>query len=82
MLTIKSDDVRGRNMTYSSIIQNKSLPTPAIPESFKILTKYLQGIGIGMELEFEDESVVEANELFSSYRSEDETEKVQGGLVI
>lgn len=50
ILTIKSDDVRGRNLTYSSIIKGKEIPEPSIPESFKLLTKELQGLGLTVNL--------------------------------
>lgn len=44
ILTIKSDDVRGRNKTYSSIIKGKPIPSGCMPESFKLLVKQLQGL--------------------------------------
>lgn len=46
ILTIKSDDVKGRNRTYSSIIKGKDIPTGSMPESFKLLVKQLQGLGL------------------------------------
>jgi DNA-directed RNA polymerase subunit beta len=49
-LTIKSDDVKGRNLTYSAIVKGKPFPTPLIPESFKLLTKQLQGLGLGINV--------------------------------
>jgi DNA-directed RNA polymerase subunit beta len=50
ILTIKSDDVRGRNLTYSAIIRGKKIPEPGIPESFKLLTKELQGLALKLTL--------------------------------
>ena len=44
ILTIKSDDVKGRNRTYSSIIKGRDIPTGSLPESFKLLVKQLQGL--------------------------------------
>jgi DNA-directed RNA polymerase subunit beta len=50
MLTYKSDDINGRNSLYTSISKSGKLPTPSIPESFKVLTKELQGLGLYVEL--------------------------------
>lgn len=46
MLTIKSDDVSGRSRAYESIIKNENIVEPAIPESFNVLVKELQGLGL------------------------------------
>jgi DNA-directed RNA polymerase subunit beta len=54
LLTIKSDDVKGRNLTYSAIVKGKPFPIPSIPESFKLLTKQLQGLGLGINVIKED----------------------------
>jgi DNA-directed RNA polymerase subunit beta len=79
MLTIKSDDVKGRNMAYSSIIKKMPFPEPRTPESFKLLTKYLQGLGIGMEIEFSDKSVQDVNEYVSTIKSDENTN--EGGII-
>ncbi|MFZ2560024.1 MAG: DNA-directed RNA polymerase subunit beta [Candidatus Nanoperiomorbaceae bacterium] len=50
MLTIKSDDVKGRAKAYESIIKNQSIEGPDIPEGFKVLTKELQGLGLRVDL--------------------------------
>ena len=46
ILTIKSDDVKGRNRTYNAIIKGKEIPTGCMPESFKLLVKQLQGLAL------------------------------------
>ena len=46
MLTIKSDDVNGRNHAYESIVKGDNIPRPGIPESFKVLVRELQSIGL------------------------------------
>lgn len=46
MLTIKSDDIEGRTHAFQSIIKGQSIPEPAIPESFKVLTKELAGLAL------------------------------------
>jgi len=49
MLTIKSDDLVGRTQAYSAILQGNELPEPTVPETFKLLVRQLNGLGIGLE---------------------------------
>jgi len=51
ILTIKSDDVIGRSKAYESIIKNDEIRGPRIPESFNVLVKELQSLGLAVELE-------------------------------
>jgi DNA-directed RNA polymerase subunit beta len=51
ILTIKSDDVIGRSKAYESIIKNDEIRGPRIPESFNVLVKELQSLGMAVELE-------------------------------
>ncbi|TVP86692.1 MAG: DNA-directed RNA polymerase subunit beta [Acholeplasmataceae bacterium] len=50
MLTVKSDDMLGRNKVYSAITHDKPIPTASIPESFRVLTRELQALGLYVEL--------------------------------
>ncbi len=50
MLTIKSDDIKGRNKAFESIIKGLEIPTPGIPESFKVLVKELNALGLEVEM--------------------------------
>ena len=50
MLTIKSDDRVGRRKTYESIIKGNPIPTPGMPEAFRVLTKELMGLGLDVKL--------------------------------
>ncbi len=50
MLTVKSDDIIGRNKVFRSIVDGKSIPEPSLPESFRVLTRELQSLGISVEL--------------------------------
>ena len=50
ILTVKSDDVRGRAKAYESIVKGENLPEPGIPESFNVLLKELMGLGLDIEL--------------------------------
>jgi DNA-directed RNA polymerase subunit beta len=66
MLTIKSDDVYGRSKAYESIIKNESIKKPRTPESFNVLVKELQGLGLNVELINDLSYVDEDPEKFSS----------------
>ena len=57
MLTIKSDDVYGRAKAYESIIKNDVITGPKLPESFNVLVKELQGLGLRVDLVDENEEV-------------------------
>lgn len=74
MLTIKSDDVYGRAKAYESIIKNEPIVGPKLPESFNVLVKELQGLGLRVDLldESEDE-VVDAEHLIANAGPEDKT---------
>jgi DNA-directed RNA polymerase subunit beta len=48
MLTIKSDDVVGRAKAFEAIVKGVDIPTPKVPESFKVLVKELQGLGLNV----------------------------------
>lgn len=50
MLTVKSDDIIGRNKVFRAIVDGKSIPEPSLPESFRVLTRELQALGISVEL--------------------------------
>ena len=50
MLTIKSDDIVGRNKVYKAIVDGKPITKPGIPESFRVLVKELQGLGLSVKL--------------------------------
>lgn len=50
MLTVKSDDVTGRVRTYEAIVKGENIPTPGIPESFKVLIKELQSLSLDVNL--------------------------------
>jgi len=50
ILTVKSDDVRGRSKVYEAIVKGDSLPEPGLPESFNVLIRELMGLGLDVEL--------------------------------
>jgi DNA-directed RNA polymerase subunit beta len=51
ILTVKSDDVNGRSRVYESIVKGENLPEPGIPESFNVLVRELQGLGLDIKIE-------------------------------
>ena len=62
ILTVKSDDVIGRVKTYEAIIKGDNIPEPGIPESFKVLLKELQALGMDVRVLREDQTEVEIME--------------------
>jgi DNA-directed RNA polymerase subunit beta len=77
MLTIKSDDVYGRAKAYESIIKDEAIVGPKLPESFNVLVKELQGLGLRVDLldEREDgeDAIVDAEEVIAESGPEDKT---------
>ena len=69
MLTVKSDDVVGRVKTYEAVVKGEDISSPGIPESFHVLVKELQSLGLAVEL-FRD-PVSEAQDLSVSLESDD-----------
>lgn len=61
MLTVKSDDIIGRNKVFRAIVDGKSIPGPSLPESFRVLTRELQSLGISVELINRQTGANEAN---------------------
>jgi DNA-directed RNA polymerase subunit beta len=78
ILTVKSDDVVGRVKTYEAIIKGDNIPEPGVPESFKVLLKELQSLGLDIKVLREDNTEVEIMESVdytdSDYRFEMEGE--------
>ena len=70
MLTVKSDDVVGRVKAYEKIVKGENIPEPGVPESFKVLLKELQAIGLDVQILNEDGDEVVIKEL----DEDDETE--------
>jgi DNA-directed RNA polymerase subunit beta len=70
MLTIKSDDVYGRSKAYESIIKGTEIVGPKVPESFNVLVKELQGLGLKVDLVTSDEVVDAENVLSANIKDE------------
>ncbi|SDY24683.1 DNA-directed RNA polymerase subunit beta [Salimicrobium album] len=63
ILTVKSDDVVGRVKTYEAIVKGDNVPEPGVPESFKVLIKELQSLGMDVKILAADESEIEMRDL-------------------
>ncbi|WP_088106039.1 DNA-directed RNA polymerase subunit beta [Halalkalibacter urbisdiaboli] len=63
ILTVKSDDVVGRVKTYEAIVKGENVPEPGVPESFKVLIKELQSLGMDVKMLSSNEEEIEMREL-------------------
>jgi DNA-directed RNA polymerase subunit beta len=67
LLTVKSDDVMGRVQTYEAIVKGEDIQAPGVPESFKVLIKELQSLGLNVEILNENEEEIHFAEDASAY---------------
>ena len=77
MLTIKSDDVVGRSKAYESIIKNNEIVGPKLPESFNVLVKELQGLGLRVDLLDQHASSIDADELLAERNKDAESSTIE-----
>ncbi|MPL79370.1 DNA-directed RNA polymerase subunit beta [bioreactor metagenome] len=63
ILTVKSDDVVGRVKTYEAIVKGENIPEPGVPESFKVLIKELQSLGLDVRVLSENDEEIEIREI-------------------
>ncbi len=63
ILTVKSDDVVGRVKTYEAIVKGENVPEPGVPESFKVLIKELQSLGLDVKVLSEEDEEIEIKEV-------------------
>ncbi|MEE0060924.1 MAG: DNA-directed RNA polymerase subunit beta, partial [Acutalibacteraceae bacterium] len=64
ILTVKSDDVVGRVKTYESIVKGQNIPTPGVPESFKVLIKELQSLALDVRVLDKDDNEIDLRQTF------------------
>ncbi|MBR3639146.1 MAG: DNA-directed RNA polymerase subunit beta, partial [Clostridia bacterium] len=74
ILTVKSDDVTGRVKTYEAIVKGQNIPTPGVPESFKVLVKELQSLALDIRVLGDDGKEIEISSI-----GEDDWEPSRGG---
>jgi DNA-directed RNA polymerase subunit beta len=74
ILTVKSDDVVGRVKTYEAIVKGENVPEPGVPESFKVLIKELQSLGMDVKMLSSDEQEIEMRDL----DDEEESQQAEG----
>jgi len=63
ILTVKSDDVVGRVKTYEAIVKGENVPEPGVPESFKVLIKELQSLGLDVKIMNSEDREIEMRDL-------------------
>ena len=71
MLTVKSDDILGRNKVFRAIVDGDPIPSPSLPESFRVLTRELQSLGLYVELISRDTGENEVNKSLVDGEQED-----------
>ena len=64
ILTVKSDDVVGRVKTYEAIVKGQNVPQPGVPESFKVLIKELQSLGLDVKVLDKDNEEIDLKQTF------------------
>lgn len=69
ILTIKSDDITGRTQAYRAIVKNEQIKRPSVPESFHVMIKELQALGLKMEL-LEQGEVSERTDIYNDRMGE------------
>jgi DNA-directed RNA polymerase subunit beta len=80
MLTVKSDDVVGRVKTYEAIVKGEDVVQPGVPESFHVLVKELQSLGLAVELRYEDDREAIPAPRFTYAEEEDDDGLSEGAL--
>ena len=63
ILTVKSDDINGRRRAYEAIIKGQNIPTPGVPESFKVMVKELQSLALDIRVQDKEGNDIELSEL-------------------
>ena len=63
ILTVKSDDITGRVKTYEAIVRGENVPEPGIPESFRVLVKELQSLGMDVKILSDAKNEIEIRDL-------------------
>ncbi|MBQ4395956.1 MAG: DNA-directed RNA polymerase subunit beta [Clostridia bacterium] len=84
ILTIKSDDVVGRVKTYEAIIKGQNIPKPGIPESFKVLIKELQSLGLDVKVLDADQNEIDLKQHFDEdddFLPSEDSEQLTSGVV-
>ena len=76
MLTIKSDDVTGRVKTYEAIVKGEAIEPPGVPESFRVLVKEMQSLGLSIQVFDENGQTIE----FGKEQPEERVPRLPGGL--
>lgn len=81
MLTVKSDDVVGRVKTYEAIVKGEDVVQPGVPESFHVLVKELQSLGLAVELMHEEEEHLMLQDPVESSAGDDDIDDINMNLI-
>ena len=93
ILTVKSDDITGRTKTYEAIVKGKDMPTPGIPESFRVLVHELQSLAIDVRMldgdghemdlkEMEQQDLKEETEVNSDVMMVNDADESEGFMTV
>jgi DNA-directed RNA polymerase subunit beta len=81
ILTYKSDDITGRTKAYEAIVKGERIPQPGLPESFRVLVKELQSLGLDMKVLDKDNNVIQLRELDENIGFQTHDEKVTPEMI-
>jgi DNA-directed RNA polymerase subunit beta len=82
ILTIKSDDVTGRAKTYEAIVKGEDILPPGVPESFKVLVKELQSLGLAVEVINEEEKEIHTEKVSEAHETETEPDVIEASSIV
>ncbi len=82
ILTIKSDDVTGRAKTYEAIVKGEDILPPGVPESFKVLVKELQSLGLAVEVINEEEKAIHTEKVSEAPETETGPELIEASSIV
>ncbi|MCL4358216.1 MAG: DNA-directed RNA polymerase subunit beta [Patescibacteria group bacterium] len=74
MLTVKSDDIKGRSVTYTNIIRGENAQKPSVPSAFNLLQKELQGLCLGVDIKREEKVLAEEDQVKDEVEKEGSTD--------
>ncbi|GAB2023991.1 DNA-directed RNA polymerase subunit beta [Lactovum odontotermitis] len=81
ILTYKSDDITGRTKAYEAIVKGERIPQPGLPESFRVLVKELQSLGLDMKVLDKDNNAIQLRELDDNIGFQSHDEKVTPEMI-
>ncbi len=71
ILTVKSDDIKGRTRTYEAIVKGENIPEPGVPEAFRVLVKELQSLALNVDLYEDDQQILDMEQKLAESQTAD-----------